>query len=66
MFVLLITVPAVGFALFAILKWFKFPKQKATIYSLVGAIISLLVEIGLIVIHTHKMENKKQKNLIIK
>ena len=54
--VILITVPAVSFALYMICKWLKFPPQKSKMIALIGSLISLFVEILLIIIQTHKKE----------
>lgn len=59
-FILIITVPAVAYALYAILKWAGFDLELAKQYSLIGALILFGAEIGLTIIHAYKSEKAEE------
>ena len=59
-FILIITVPAVAYALYAILKWAGIEHERAKQYSLIGALILFGAEIGLTIIQAYKSEKAEE------
>ena len=62
-FILLITIPAVAFSLYTLLKWAGIENERAKQISLIGALIMFGAEVGLTIIQAYKNE-KAEENLL--
>ena len=62
-FIILITVPAVAYALYKIMIWFGVNPEKAKVSSLLLSIVFLLAEMGLVIIQSWKTERSKEMML---
>lgn len=59
-FTMIITIPAVAFSLYMILRWFKVSKTKSKIIGLLGGLASFFVELLLTIIDNWKTEKREE------
>lgn len=54
----IVTIPAVAFSLYIILRWFEFSVEKAKVYAIIGGLAGFFAELGLTIIHAWKDERR--------
>lgn len=59
-FTLMITIPAVAFSLYMLLRWFKVSETKSKILGLLGGLASFFVELFLTIIDNWKSEKREE------
>jgi hypothetical protein len=60
-FTLVITLPAVAFAVYSLCIWLKLEETRAKLIGLVAGLLSFFVELGLILIQAWKTERREKK-----
>ena len=62
-FTLIITIPAVAYSLYFLLRWLGYSKITSMCFGIIGGVVSFIVEISITLLRTFKQESTMQKQM---